>query len=109
MRTLLIALLLSVSTPIASLAQDLTLVRDGHSPFVIVVSANASLSERRGAKELQTHLWHMSGAQLPIETDLKPKPDHAIFVGRSRYTDAMRLNINTDLLGPEGFVIKSVD
>src|SRR5436309_1615880 len=89
-----------------SVAQEMTLVRDGTSPFTIVISSSASLSERRGAKELQSYLWHMSGAQLPIVTDLQRLGDHAILVGRSRHTDALHVNVDVRSLGPEGFVLQ---
>jgi hypothetical protein len=107
LRIHVVAGLLVLLAPFVACAQEMTLVQDGHSPFVIVIRSTATLSERRGAKELQSHLWHMSGAELPIVTDLSPLPEHAIFVGQSRHTDALHLNLNLRGLGTEGFVLST--
>src|SRR5579871_5165373 len=88
-------------------AQDLTLVREGRSPFTIMIAADASPSVHRGATELQSHLKKMSGADLPIATDDKPLPDHAILVGRTRYTDSLKPDVDPKSLGVEDFALES--
>jgi hypothetical protein len=109
MRSAVIAALWALVCSASAFAQELTLVRDGKSPFVIVLSASASGSQRRGANELQNYIRQMSGAELPIVDDSQPLPEHAILVGRSRHTDAMHLDIDLEALGPEGFVLKARD
>src|SRR5689334_3808803 len=93
--------------PLVCRAQDLTLVRDGHSPFTIVVSASASPSERRGASDLQTHLKRMSGAELRIIADDQPLPEHAILIGHTRHTDGLHPDVDVKSLGTEGFALQS--
>src|SRR6185312_16378499 len=93
--------------PLICHAQDLILVQDGKSSFSIVISADASPSVHRGATELQTHIEKISGARLPIVTDDGPAPEHAIFVGPSRQTDALHVDADVKTLGSEGFLLKT--
>ena len=109
MRSRLLTFSVVLLLPVLVGAQEMTLVRDGQSPFVIVINASASQSERRGARELQTYLQEMSGAELKIIDDRQLLPEHAILVGRSRHTDALQLNAELKTLGPEGFVFKTID
>lgn len=51
----------------ARAADELTLVKDGASDYVIVLDANASASEQFAAEELASHLKQMSGAELKIQ------------------------------------------
>jgi len=100
------AFLVLIVFPLVCNAQDLTLIRDGKSNYSIVVGAGASASEQRGAKELQTHLKKMSGAELPIVTDAQALPEHAILVGQTRYTDGLHPDVDIKALGAEGFAIE---
>jgi hypothetical protein len=86
---------------------SIELARDGKSGYSIVLSANASASEKRGAMEIQSHLKSMCGATLPIVTDADPLPVHAILVGRSRHTDALDIHVPMQELGSEGFILKT--
>lgn len=88
-------------------AEPVELARDGVSPMVIVLSAQASPSEKRGAAEIQSHLRQICGAELPIVTDDQPMPARAILVGRSKHTDALGVAPD-DGLGPEGFIIRTI-
>ena len=49
----------------ATAAGAITLVGGGTSDYTIVISGNASPSERHGAKELQMFLQMISGAYIP--------------------------------------------
>ena len=49
------------------------LFQNGKSKYRIVVSAEASTSEQTAARELQQYIRQISGAQLPITSDLKAK------------------------------------
>jgi hypothetical protein len=91
-----------MTTTHAAAAPELTLVENGQPRCVIILSASASLSEKRGARELQAHLRRISGAEVPIRDDRGALPERAILVGRSRHTDALRLKLDP-ALGPEGF------
>ena len=72
-------LLLSLFVASSADAAD-WLFKDGKSRYVIVVSADASTSEKTAASELQDYLNQISGVRLPISNDLKTK-GRCIFVG----------------------------
>lgn len=109
MSTRTFSILALLAFPAIACAQDLTLVRDGRSTFSMVIAANASPSVRRGASEIQVHVERMSGARLPVVTDDQPLPKDAILVGRSRHTDALRPQDDLKALGPEGFILRTVN
>ncbi|MCS6953550.1 MAG: DUF4838 domain-containing protein [Bryobacterales bacterium] len=85
----------------------LTLVQDGRSPYAIVLSLDASPSERRGAEELQRFLEEISGARLPIVGEEERRRGPAIFVGAGRALERRGLRLPLERLGPEGFVLKT--
>jgi len=90
-------------------AQKLTLIQDAKTPYVIMLSAEASPSEQRGAQEIQAYLQKMSGAQLPIiVAGAAALPQRAILVGRGRHLDEIGLQVDWKALGEEGFILKTV-
>jgi hypothetical protein len=84
------------------------LAEGGKSAFKIVLSEQASPSERHAAEELQGFLKEMSGAELPIVTDAAPRSGPEIVLGNSRRLRALKLSLDWDTLGDEGFVIRTV-
>lgn len=99
---------LLTSSAISSSAQPLTLVKDGLSQYVIVISAEASPSEKRGAEELQRFLKEMSGAELSVVVEPPSNPQFAIFVGKSE--SLIREHGRAPLIGEledEGFLLKT--
>jgi hypothetical protein len=64
-----ICLLLGAVWALSAAAQPLKLVQEGKSTYSIVISTDASPSEKHGAQELQKFLEEMSGARLPVVTD----------------------------------------
>src|SRR5687768_7203810 len=105
-RVLLFVLSVGTSSA-ATAAEPLTVVQDGRSGYSIVVSSEASPSERHGAEEVRTHVKQLSGAVLPVVTDAQALPATAILVGRSKYTDAIGIELDEKKLGPDGFVLKT--
>lgn len=93
-RLLAFALLASLAA-----AEDITLVKDGKSDYVIVLAKDAAPAEEHGAKELQTYIKEMSGAELPIQRDVEgiAYPEHSIIIG------GHTASANPPL-GPEEFV-----
>jgi Domain of unknown function (DUF4838)/Glycosyl hydrolase family 67 N-terminus len=87
---------------------DIELIRNGRSRYTIVLSPKASLSEQRGAHELQHFLQEMSGAQLPITTGAASGTGNWVFVGQSEALDALNPGIPFRKLGPEGFALKTL-
>jgi hypothetical protein len=88
-------------------ASALTLVDHGKSPYTIVLSAQASPSEHRAAHELQRFLDEMSGAKLPILTDEQPRKGNLILLGDNTQLRKLKVQIDFDQLGPEGFVLQT--
>lgn len=66
-------------------ANDLSLARDGQSPYRILLPAEASPAEQNAAAELQTFFEQITGARLPILKDGEASAPAAplFFVGTS--------------------------
>ncbi len=90
--------LLLCATLAISAAAPLTLVQDGKSTYSIVISTDASPSEKHGAQELQKFLEEMSGARLPVVTDAQAAHGNLVLVGSSKL---LKAGIPFDSLGPE--------
>jgi len=82
----------------------------GRSGYTIVVPEDAIPSEIHAAEELKFFIREISGVELPIgrEGQIKPGPGE-IILGRSSHLDRLNLGIDWGKLGPEGFVIRSVN
>ncbi|MEB2361765.1 MAG: DUF4838 domain-containing protein [Bryobacteraceae bacterium] len=89
---------------LAAPATPLDLVRNGQSVYSIVIAPDASASERHGAEELQKFLEEISGARLPVTTESR---SNMVLVGRSPALNKLKLSIDFDDLGPEGFALKT--
>lgn len=92
----------------AAALAPLTLAHNGRSSYSILLAPDASLSEQRGASELQQFIQEISGARLPITTDPAQAGDHAILIGRSPALASLQLGIDFGSLGPEGYVLRTV-
>ncbi|MGD1101127.1 MAG: DUF4838 domain-containing protein [Terriglobia bacterium] len=88
--------------------KEIELARDGRSKYRIVLSRNASPSERRAADELQKFIEEMSGARLPIAPEAASRGGKRIFLGQSEALDSLKPGIDFDALGPEGFALKAL-
>ena len=64
------------------------LFRNGKTDYQIVISAEASVSEHTAARELQEYIQQVSGAQLPITSDLKASR-RSIIVGYNERVAAL--------------------
>lgn len=62
---LILGLFLGLMT-VQGRGENITLAEEGRSDYTIVVSKNASLSEKHAAQELSNFLSQISGAQFPI-------------------------------------------
>ncbi len=94
-RTLFATLFLAA----VALGEDVTLVKDGESDYVIVLCKDASPAEEHGARELQSFILQMSGAELPIKRTDAPFPAHSITV-RPPYREYK-------FVSPEAFLISA--
>jgi len=85
-----------------------TIVKDGKSEYTIVISQEASPSERHAASEIRTYLYEISGCRIPVVRDNQKIDGPMILVGDSRMLRSLGVNINFERLGDEGFVMKTV-
>ena len=65
------------------------LVKDGQAKAQIVVAPNAPPIVMLAAKELRDVIWKMSGCNLPVSIRIDENIPFRVFVGRSRFTDAL--------------------
>lgn len=96
----------------------LTLSQDGKSDYIIVLPAEPVAAQQTAAKELQTHLKQVTGAELPIVSEadlasgktaaetLKGRPQ--IVIGPSERMKTLLPDLDTAKLGDDTIVIKTV-
>ncbi len=82
-RTLSIASLVFIAAVGSSACAqaEVTIVRDGRPLASIVLSAQASPSEKWAAQDLADHIKQMSGAELRIVTENDAVPQPAVILG----------------------------
>lgn len=68
------------------------LVENGVGKAHIIVAPNAPATVMIAAKELQTAIWKMSGATLPIRIRVGDNSIFKVFVGKSTYTDQLGIS-----------------
>src|SRR5262245_45848704 len=89
--------------------REFVLAQDGRAAATIVTATPPSDNARAAAKELQSYVRRMSGAELPVVGDDQSPSGPLILVGPSRFTDQIPgLQIPSGLtreLREEGFVI----
>jgi hypothetical protein len=99
--------------PAAAASDDTTLVADGKSKYRIVLSSRAIPSEKRAGAELQSHLKQAPSCRSSPTTSRSRTG--RFFVGRSRHTAALDVNLEAEALGnnrpfsrAEGFILRAV-
>ena len=97
---------------VASDALAVELVRSGKGMARIVVAANAPQAERFAASEFQAHIALMSGARLPIASNLAGKPTALVLVGQGAARLAGRDVLEAtrlDEIRGDGYVLTVLD
>ncbi len=89
-------------------SNEIRLVEAGKSDFTIVLSKDASASEKHAAAELQKFLREISGAELPIAVEGLPRPEHMIVLGDGEAFRSLNAGVVLKDLGDEGFAIQTV-
>ena len=86
----------------------LTLIKNGQSNYVVVLSESASPSEKTAAEDLASILQQMTGVKLPITVGDIPAGKKAIVIGDGKASNSLKVRINFQALGDEGFCTKTV-
>lgn len=105
---LLFSMLLFVIPAFAQ--NNLTIVSNGKSDFVIALANDAIPAERTAAQELQNHLKQISGATLPIKSEVDVREgDSQIMVGAGTRAQKLAAQPNIMATGSDSFVVLSKD
>jgi len=104
---LLLASLAGCSQGLAGPRGQLVLAEGGRSEYRIVTAADASASTRHAAAELQRFLKEITAAALPIVSDAEPVGEHEIVLGDSTHLRKLKVAIDFEKLGHEGYVLKT--
>lgn len=88
-------------------ADGIKLAENGRSEYTIVLSMNASPSEKHAARELSNFLHQITGAQFPIVTESGWCPKRMIVLGDGNTAKSLGVSIDIKDLGDEGFTIKT--
>lgn len=99
------SLVLAALACFSSHAAETFVVRDGKPLAEIVISSTPTRMTKLAARELQTYVAKITGARLEITNAPTRTVPVTIYVGRSRFTDA--LHLNTDDLNYGAFRIAS--
>jgi len=91
-----------------AMAGELVLADGGKSDYKIVIAEKASPSTRHAAEELQMFLEQISGARLPVVSDVAPVGEREIILGDSAHLRHLAQEIDFDALGNEGYVLRTV-
>ncbi len=86
--------------------ERVAIVENGKSNAGIIISEGASEEVKFAARELQTYLKKISGAEIFIGTDTNENHVCKIFVGTCENSD--QLALNKEDLEREGFIIRTV-
>lgn len=89
-------------------SNEIRLVEAGKSDFTIVLSKDASASEKHAAAELQKFLKEISGAELPIAAEGQARPEQMIVLGDGETFRSLNAGVVLKDLGDEGFAIQTV-
>jgi hypothetical protein len=110
----LVSILAVAVFPASLFAQQedpLVLVEEGHPVASIVIAASPSAQSLQAARALQSAIAKISGASLPIRSELLRIGGNQILVGPSLRTESLGIEIPsgvTPQMNEEGFVVKRV-
>lgn len=97
---------LAAATP--ALRGDVTLFENGHSPYQIVIAANATASERYAAEELQRYFERITGARLPIVADSDDRTTSEIVLGAASLPEGVARPSADEPPDLDGFTLQTI-
>jgi hypothetical protein len=98
-------LLISILFLIAANAQQLTLVKEGKSSCRIIIPEGANVIEIQAAKVFQDYIQRISGARIPIVSDIMKPGDNEILIGKVNRDEFKEVTI--EKLAKDGLYIKN--
>jgi len=98
-----------VASAAAAPSPAMTLASQGTTDVVIVTPCEPSPSIRRAAEELRTFLGQITGAEFPCVTEAQAPARHEIVLGAPERLRRLGVAVDTGKLGPEGYVLRTVD
>lgn len=102
-------LLLVVFSATKAEAAGLLVAQDGRPRCVIAVAAEPSPAEQTAARELQSFLKQVTGAELPIKPCTEvPREESQIVVGPSARLGELLPDVKLDRIGDDGIVVRTV-
>ena len=91
------------------MSRGLILAENGETDYRIVISHNASPSEKHAANELKHFLRSISGTDIPVVTDEEEIDEKEILIGDSLHLENIKdIDVDFRALGDEGFIIKTL-
>jgi alpha-glucuronidase len=88
-------------------AQQFTLVKKGNSKCRIIIPEKANVTEIQAAMVFQDYIQRISGASIPIGTDIIAPEDNEVLIGN--VNRAALQEVPLEELGTDGFVIQNTD
>ncbi len=89
-------------------SKKIVIANNGTSEYTIVLSHDASPSERYATTEFHRTLKKIIGNTLPIVDSNDAPFSHRIFIGHCKLVDSLLQNIDASAMGDEEFVIRTV-
>ncbi len=99
-----LAVLLLLARPSGAPAA-VTLANQGKTAYRIVVAADAAPADRYAAEEFQRYVAKISGAELPIVTDVEKPVSREVLLGDS--SRVRKLKLDGSKAGRDGFIWKT--
>ncbi|MCX6134277.1 MAG: DUF4838 domain-containing protein [Ignavibacteriales bacterium] len=89
-------------------ARPVTITRAGKAVSCIVITRDASATDRKAAEELQKYIKAISGAQLRIKEGKEPKGSACIWIGSAGHSADFPFAPDWAKLEDDGFTIRSM-
>lgn len=87
--------------------EQIHLIERGESRYRIVIPSTATPDEVNAGNVLQDYLLQVSGAVLPVVPANMAKSRFEIVLGQNERIDELNTDINYNILGQDGFIIKT--
>ena len=106
---MIVTLCVTSFAAIALSDEAIQLASNGTTDYQVVIADEPAAQVSAAASELAAFLEQVTGAEFPIVKASSTESGHRIFVGSSKALENLQVDIDWPSLGPEGFVICTVD